>query len=42
VLDGGRLVDSGHHNELIERRGIYRDTWRVQSQRATAEEEAAS
>jgi ATP-binding cassette subfamily B protein len=42
VLDGGRLVDSGHHNELIERPGIYRDTWRVQSQRATAEEEAAS
>jgi ATP-binding cassette subfamily B multidrug efflux pump len=42
VLDGGRLVDSGHHNELIERPGIYRDTWRVQSQRAAAEEEVAS
>jgi ATP-binding cassette subfamily B protein len=42
VLEGGRLVDSGHHNELIERPGIYRDTWRVQSQRAAAEEEVAS
>jgi ATP-binding cassette subfamily B protein len=42
VLDGGRLVDSGHHNELVERAGIYRDTWLVQSQRAAAEEEVAS
>ena len=42
VLDGGRLVDSGPHNELTERPGIYRDTWLVQSQRAAAEEEVAS
>jgi ATP-binding cassette subfamily B protein len=42
VLDGGRLVDSGPHSELIERPGIYRDTWLVQSQRAAAEEEVAS
>jgi ATP-binding cassette subfamily B protein len=42
VLDEGRLVDSGSHNELIERPGIYRETWLVQSQRAAAEEEVAS
>jgi ATP-binding cassette subfamily B protein len=42
VLEGGRLVDSGPHNELIEKPGIYRDTWLVQSQRAAAEEEVAS
>ena len=42
VLDGGRLVDSGPHSELIERPGVYRDTWLVQSQRAAAEEEVAS
>jgi ATP-binding cassette subfamily B protein len=42
VLDGGRLADSGPHNELIEKSGIYRDTWLVQSQRAAAEEEVAS
>jgi ATP-binding cassette subfamily B protein len=42
VLDGGRLVDSGPHAELIQRPGIYHDTWLVQSQRAAAEEEAAS
>jgi len=42
VLDGGRLVDNGPHSELIQRPGIYRDTWLVQSQRAAAEEEVAS
>jgi ATP-binding cassette subfamily B protein len=42
VLDGGRLIDSGRHGELIERPGIYRDTWLVQSQRAPSEEEVAS
>ena len=42
VLDSGRLVDSGPHAELIQRSGIYRDTWLVQSQRAAAEEEVAS
>jgi ABC-type multidrug transport system fused ATPase/permease subunit len=41
VLDGGRLVDSGSHLDLVGRPGIYRDSWMVQSQRA-AEEEAAS
>jgi ATP-binding cassette subfamily B protein len=42
VLESGRLLDSGTHNELIERPGIYRDTWLVQSQRAAAENEVAS
>ena len=30
VLEGGRVVDSGTHEELIERPGIYRDTWERQ------------
>jgi ATP-binding cassette subfamily B protein len=42
VLEGGRLADSGPHSELVGRPGIYRDTWLVQSQRATSEEEVAS
>jgi ATP-binding cassette subfamily B protein len=42
VLDRGRLVDSGTHTELLRRPGIYRDTWMIQSQRATAASEAAS
>ena len=42
VLDGGRLVDSGPHAELIRRPGLYRDTWLVQSQRTAAAEEVAS
>ena len=27
VLDQGRVVDKGTHAELIERPGLYRDTW---------------
>jgi ATP-binding cassette subfamily B protein len=42
VLDGGRLVDSGPHDELVKRPGLYRDTWMVQSQRAADGEEVAS
>ncbi|MDX2436854.1 MAG: ABC transporter ATP-binding protein [Acidobacteriota bacterium] len=42
VLDGGRLVAKGTHTELIQRPGIYRDTWLVQSQRAASDVEAAS
>jgi ATP-binding cassette subfamily B protein len=43
VLDGGRLVDSGTHTDLVARPGLYRDTWMVQSQRAAAEgDEVAS
>lgn len=42
VLDGGRLVANGTHSELIQRPGIYHDTWLVQSQRAASDVEAAS
>lgn len=42
VLDGGRLVDCGTHSELIDRPGVYRDTWSVQSQHAASEAEVAS
>ena len=42
VLEAGRLVDSGTHAELVDRPGVYRDTWAVQSQRAAAENEVAS
>ena len=31
VLDDGRLVDHGRHDELIARPGLYADTWKVQS-----------
>lgn len=27
VLDGGRVVDRGRHAELVDRPGLYRDTW---------------
>jgi ATP-binding cassette subfamily B protein len=42
VLEGGRLVDRGSHRELVDRPGIYRDTWVIQSQRAGRRAEAAS
>jgi ATP-binding cassette subfamily B protein len=31
VLDDGRLVDQGRHDELVARPGLYADTWQVQS-----------
>ena len=30
VLDGGKVVDQGSHQELVERGGLYRDMWEVQ------------
>jgi ATP-binding cassette subfamily B protein/ATP-binding cassette subfamily C protein/ATP-binding cassette subfamily B multidrug efflux pump len=42
VLERGRLVDQGPHTELIDRPGIYRDTWLIQSQQAATATEAAS
>ena len=42
VLDHGRLVDQGPHRELVNRPGIYRETWLIQSQHAGGLAEAAS
>lgn len=42
VMDGGRLVDQGRHRDLIDRPGLYRDAWLIQSQRAGGAVEAAS
>jgi ATP-binding cassette subfamily B protein len=42
VLDRGRLVDQGSHGNLVDRPGVYRDTWLIQSQRAAAASEEAS
>ena len=42
VLERGRLVAEGPHAELVEQDGIYRDTWRIQSQRSGRTTEAAS
>ena len=41
VLDRGRLVDQGKHEELTSRPGPYRDAWAVQSQVAEAGEAAS-
>ena len=30
VLDRGQIVDSGTHNELVQREGLYREMWEVQ------------
>jgi len=42
VLDHGRLIAQGTHRELVDRPGVYRDTWLIQSQRAGNVAEAAS
>jgi len=35
VLDGGRLVEQGRHDELLERGGLYAALWRRQQQART-------
>ena len=40
VLDRGKLIDSGRHEELVAREGIYRDTWLAQKQAQNLESEA--
>jgi ATP-binding cassette subfamily B protein len=42
VIEDGRLIDQGTHRELVDRPGVYRDTWLIQSQRAGSVAEAAS
>lgn len=42
VLDRGRLIDVGKHDELVERPGIYRETWQAQRSGSGAAEKAAS
>ena len=32
VLDGGRIVERGRHQELLARRGLYRRMWELQQQ----------
>ncbi len=32
VMDGGRIVEQGGHQELLERAGIYRHMWRLQQE----------
>ncbi len=42
VIDKGRLVAEGRHEGLVERPGIYRDTWLAQRAGAVLEDEVAS
>jgi ATP-binding cassette subfamily B protein len=42
VLDRGRLVDRGRHDELVDRPGVYRDTWIAQTNTDVAEKKAVS
>ena len=41
-FDRGRLVDVGRHAELVERPGVYRDTWLAQTARRETLSETAS
>ena len=42
VLAGGRLVESGTHDELLDRDGIYASLWKVQTGEVVPEAEAAA
>ena len=36
VLDGGRIVERGHHRELLDRGGVYATMWARQQEAARA------
>jgi ATP-binding cassette subfamily B protein len=37
VLDGGRVIESGSHRELVEQGGRYAEMWRLQQEREQAQ-----
>ena len=39
VLDGGRVVDTGKHDELVERSGLYQRLYEMQFGRGDSAEE---
>jgi ATP-binding cassette subfamily B protein len=39
VLNHGRLVDTGTHEDLLRREGLYRDLWMQQAGSLAAKEE---
>jgi ATP-binding cassette subfamily B protein len=41
VLEGGRIIEGGSHDELVRRGGLYAALWRVQTGDATAQQRIA-
>jgi ATP-binding cassette subfamily B protein len=34
VLEKGKIVEQGNHNELLDKKGVYYNLWKVQSKHA--------